>query len=82
MRAAFKWLGFALVAIGVAAFPFAIWYPGPWGVISLVLVMIGCFVLVAVLRARSIEQAEEDRNDGAARLKSDQYDRPLPPHQN
>jgi hypothetical protein len=61
----FKWFGFVLVATGVAVFPFAIWFPGPWGVIALVLVMIGCFMLVAVLRARSIEEAEEDRNDGA-----------------
>ena len=36
MRAFFRWLGFAMVAGGIAVFPFAIWFRGPWGVITLV----------------------------------------------
>ena len=59
MRTVFKWLGFVLVASGIAAFPFAIWLPGPWGVLSLVLVMIGCMVLVATLTGRSAHGREE-----------------------
>ena len=46
MRQILKWPGFALVAIGIIVFPLAIWFPGPWGVISLVMIMLGCFMLV------------------------------------
>mgnify|MGYP001576080142 CR=1 FL=1 len=47
MNALLKWTGFAGVAFGIAVFPFAIWFPGPWGTISLLLVMFGCVFLVA-----------------------------------
>ncbi len=59
MSGALKWLGFALVAIGVAVFPFAIWFPGPWGVIALVLIMIGCVLLVLALKALRETQPQE-----------------------
>jgi hypothetical protein len=35
-------------------FPFAIWYPGPWGVMSLVMIMIGCVLLVLALRGSGL----------------------------
>ena len=54
MRQILKWSGFALVAFGIAVFPFAIWFPGPWGVISLVMVIAGCLLLVLVLPASSL----------------------------
>jgi hypothetical protein len=63
MRTAFKWLGFALVAAGVAVFPSAIWFAGPWGVAALVLVIVGCAVLVAGLRARTIEESSEEQDE-------------------
>lgn len=53
MRQILKWPGFALVALGITVFPFAIWYPGPWGVISLVMIMVGCFMLVIARPAES-----------------------------
>jgi hypothetical protein len=59
MRTVFKWLGFVLVTSGIAVFPFAIWVPGPWGVLSLLLVMIGCMVLVATFTGRSVDGREE-----------------------
>jgi len=59
MRQAFKWPGFALVAFGVAVFPFAIWFEGPWGVLSLVMVMIGCFLLVLTLRGSGLVVPDE-----------------------
>lgn len=65
MRASLKWLGFALVAAGIAVFPFAIWFPGPWGVISLLVIMAGCVVLLVVKRTPE-EPVEEGtvRHDG------------------
>ena len=63
MRTASKWLGFALVATGVAVFPFAIWFPGPWGTIALVLVILGCIVLVLVSRAHPGEASADEQND-------------------
>lgn len=59
MRTVFKWLGVLLVAAGIAVFPLAIWIPGPWGVLSLLLVMIGCMVLVVTMRGRSADGREE-----------------------
>jgi hypothetical protein len=57
MRSTLKWLGFALVAAGVAVFPFAIWFPGPWGVIALLCVMAGCLLLLLALK---LMPGEED----------------------
>jgi len=59
MRQAFKWPGFALVALGIAVFPFAIWYPGPWGVMSLVMIMFGCVLLVLALRGSGLVALDE-----------------------
>ncbi len=59
MRTSFKWLGFALVAAGVAVFPFAIWFPGPWGVMSLLTIMVGCVVLLLVVKRTPDEPVEE-----------------------
>ena len=57
-----KWLGAGMVVLGVAVFPAAVWFPGPWGVISLLLVIVGCFVLVASSRgARRSEDAANDQ---------------------
>ena len=53
MRRVLKWPGFNLVALGITVFPFAIWYPGPWGVLSLVMIMVGCFMLVIARPAES-----------------------------
>ena len=52
MWTALKWLGFAMVAGGIAVFPFAIWFSGPWGVITLLVVAVGCVVLIPALRRR------------------------------
>lgn len=65
MRAIAKWLGAALVTVGVIAFPAAIWYPGPWGVVSLLLVMFGCVFLVAALRGAPVESEKEAGQDDA-----------------
>lgn len=54
MRQAFKWPGFTLVALGIAVFPFVIWLPGPWGVMSLLMIMIGCVLLVLSLRGTGL----------------------------
>jgi hypothetical protein len=62
MRTLLKWLGFAMVAFGIVCFPFAIWFPGPWGTIALLGVMGGCFALVGAMHGapeRSIP-ADED----------------------
>ncbi len=59
MATPLKWLGFALVAAGVAVFPFAIWFPGPWGVISLLCIMAGCVVLLLVLKLTRDDEGEE-----------------------
>lgn len=59
MRHILKWPGFALVAIGITVFPFAIWYPGPWGVLSLVMIMVGCFMLV-IARPTPVELTEPE----------------------
>jgi Na+/melibiose symporter-like transporter len=64
MRQIFKWAGAALVALGVAVFPFAIWFEGPWGVLSLVMVMIGCFLLVLCLRGTGMVAPDEPGDDG------------------
>ena len=50
-----------MVVLGVAVFPAAIWFPGPWGVISLLLVIAGCFVLV--LSNRGAPSPEDAAND-------------------
>ena len=50
IRNASKWLGAAMVVFGIVCFPFAIWFPGPWGVLSLVLIIVGCFLLVAAMK--------------------------------
>jgi hypothetical protein len=63
MRTALKWLGVALVVTGVAVFPFAIWFPGPWGVISLALVIIGCVLLVAAMGARAVDGGGDEHRD-------------------
>jgi len=55
-----KWIGAGMVALGVAVFPAAVWFPGPWGVISLLLVIAGCFVLVL---SRNAVQPPEDAVD-------------------
>ena len=62
MRKLLRWLGFAMVSFGIVCFPFAIWFPGPWGVISLVLVMGGCFVLVGAMRGAP----EDGDSDGSS----------------
>ena len=59
-----KWPGAAAVMAGVACFPMAIWFPGPWAVISLLLVMGGCVLLVAALRAQRALMPEEDEPEG------------------
>ncbi len=63
-----KWPGFALVAFGVAVFPFAIWFPGPWGVISLVMIMAGCVLLVLSLKGAGLMGNDQlsDVPDGEA----------------
>lgn len=74
MRQAFKWPGFALVALGIAVFPFAIWFEGPWGVMSLVMIMVGCVLLVLSLRGAGLvvpdehneEPGDEQGGDGKA----------------
>jgi hypothetical protein len=64
MQATLKWTGFAMVAFGITVFPFAIWVPGPWGVIALLLVMFGCVVLLAAMvlgkRAAPPDSGPED----------------------
>lgn len=47
-----KWPGAAAVAAGVGCFPMLIWFSGPWAVLALLLVMGGCVLLVAALRAQ------------------------------
>jgi hypothetical protein len=64
MLAFLRWLGFAMVAGGIAVFPFAIWFPGPWGVIALALVALGCLVLVAAIRAAA-EPSDPDADEAA-----------------
>lgn len=59
MSVTLKWLGFALVAAGVAVFPFAIWFSGPWGVISLLCVMAVCVLLLLVLKRTRDEEGEK-----------------------
>ena len=66
MRQLFKWPGFALVVLGIAVFPFAIWFPGPWGVISLVMIMTGCFLLVFARPASSGLGERDEAGDGSS----------------
>ena len=47
-----------MVVLGVAVFPAAVWFPGPWGVISLLLVIAGCFVLVGA--GKGVQPPDED----------------------
>ena len=63
MRQAFKWPGFALVALGITVFPFAIWFEGPWGVLSLVMIMIGCVLLVLSLRGSGLMPPHEHNEE-------------------
>src|SRR5512141_1449016 len=59
MRTSLKWLGFALVAAGIAVFPFAIWFPGPRGGVSLLSIMAGCVVLLLVLKRSPVDRDED-----------------------
>lgn len=63
LAAGLKWPGAAAVMAGVACFPMAIWFPGPWAVLALLLVMGGCVLLVAALRAQRA-LTPEDEPDG------------------
>lgn len=68
MRKLLKWLGFAMVAFGIVCFPFAIWFPGPWGTLALLLVMGGCFALVGAMRGTPKEYSpDEDPPAGRGR---------------
>jgi hypothetical protein len=71
MRTLLKWLGFAMVVFGIVCFPFAIWFPGPWATIALLLVMGGCFALVGAMYGAPVtgstdEPAETDRSTDRA----------------
>jgi hypothetical protein len=63
MRAAAKWLGFLFVAGGIAVFPFVIWFSGPWGVATLLVIGIGCLLLTAGIRNRH-EPFDDDGDSG------------------
>jgi hypothetical protein len=59
MRAYLKWLGVAMVVTGVASFPMAIWIiTGPWAVLCLLLVMVGCVLLLFAPRPEAGSEAE------------------------
>lgn len=65
MRQTFKWTGVGLVVFGIAVFPLAIWFVGPWGVLSLVMIMIGSFLLVLSLRGTGLVVPDEPAGAGA-----------------
>ena len=63
MKTAARWLGFALVAAGVAVFPFTIWFPGPSSTLALVSIILGCFVLLFALERKPLELPEIAADD-------------------
>lgn len=58
--AAFRWLGFALLAAALAALPFTIWISVRWGIISATAGMIGVVLLVIGLGRQRAELGPAD----------------------
>ena len=65
MRTYLKWLGVMMVVTGVASFPMAIWMiTGPWAVVCLLLVMVGCVLLLFAPRPGAGAEVEPEGAEG------------------